>query len=172
MLTLSLLRHGKSAWDDPRLDDHDRPLAKRGRIAAAEMGAYIAAHGLKPDLLLCSDAVRARQTLKLVLDCFGAPTPKAKIEPELYLATPTTMLDHVHRTANDVRHLTIIGHNPGMHALALDLTGRGQRRDIASMAVKFPTCALAVLTFQTDDWTKVRPATGHLELFTWPSGRA
>ena len=172
MLKLSLLRHGKSAWDDPKLQDHDRPLARRGRAAAEEIGAYMAAHGPKPDLVLCSSAVRARQTLNLVLVRLGAPAPKVTIEPALYLATPTTMLASVRRTAGHVRHLAVIGHNPGMHALALDLTGSGERREIASMAMKYPTCALAVLTFEIDDWADVRPASGRLELFVVPRSLA
>lgn len=172
MLTLSLLRHGKSAWDDPKLDDHERPLARRGRVAAEEMGAYIAAHGLRPDLVLCSSAVRTRQTLNQMLIQLGPPAPKTVIERALYLATPTTMLACVRRTASEAQHLMLIGHNPGMHALALDLAGSGLRRDIASMAIKYPTCALAVLTFEAEDWAEIRPAAGRLLLFMPPRSLA
>lgn len=172
MLTLSLLRHGKSAWDDPTLDDHERPLAQRGKSAAEEMGAYMVAHGLRPDLVLCSSAVRTRQTLNQVLARLAAPAPKVAMEPALYTATPTSMLACIRGTAPEVRHLAIIGHNPGMHALALDLTGSGLRRDIASMAVKFPTCALAVLTFEADNWTDIRPAAGRLVRYVLPRSLA
>lgn len=168
MLTLSLLRHGKSSWDDPDLGDHDRPLAERGRAAARIVGDYMAEHGLVPELVLCSTAVRTRETLEILLSRLGPNAPETVIEAALYLAPATVMLGVIRETARTARHLLVVGHNPGMHALALDLTGSGLRREIASMAVKFPTCALAVLTFEADDWTEIRPAAGRLMLFVAP----
>lgn len=172
MLTLLLLRHGKSSWDDAGLDDHERPLSARGRRAAEAMGAYLTTHGPRPDFVISSSAVRTCQTLDRVLLQLGPPTPGVAVEPELYLATASAMLDRVRRTGTEIRSLMLIGHNPGMHALALELTGNGLRRDIASMAIKFPTCALAVLTFETGDWPNVRPASGRLELFLQPRSLA
>ncbi len=172
MLTLSLLRHGKSAWDDPGLDDHDRPLARRGRDAAEAMGAWLHANGPRPDLVLCSSAVRTRQTLERLLIELRPPRPEVVIEPALYLATATAMLALVRKVRPDVCNLMIVGHNPGMHALALDLTGTGLRRDIASMAMKFPTCGLAVLTFAVEAWSEVRPASGQLVKFLPPRSLA
>lgn len=165
MLTLSLLRHGKSSRDDTDLDDHERPLADRGRRAAASMGAYIAGHGLAPDLVICSSALRARETLDILLSQLAPPEPQTVIEPVLYMASASLMMQVIRQTATGVRHLLIVAHNPGLHGLALDLTGSGLRRDIASMAVKFPTCALAVLAFETDNWEDVRPAAGRLDRF-------
>lgn len=165
MLTLSLLRHGQSSWDDPDLNDHERPLSKHGRNAAEIISDYIAEHGLVPDYILCSTAVRARETLDVLLSRLGSLQPEIVLEPALYLATPTAMLGIIRETARSVRHLMIIGHNPGLHALALDLTGSGLRRDITSMAVKFPSGALAVLTFEENDWTEIRPAAGRLVQF-------
>ena len=95
----------------------------------------------------------------------GSLQPEIALEPALYLATPTAMIGIIRETARSVRHLMIIGHNPGLHALALDLTGSGLRRDITSMAVKFPSGALAVLTFEENDWTEIRPAAGRLVQF-------
>ncbi|MCL4767705.1 MAG: histidine phosphatase family protein [Hyphomicrobiaceae bacterium] len=168
MLTLSLLRHGKSSRDDPEPDDHQRPLASHGRADAEAVGAYIAAHGPRPELMLCSSAIRARQTLEIVLQELGAPAVDVVLEPALYLAPATAMLACLRQTAGQVRSVLLVGHNPGMHALALELTGSGLRRDIASMATKFPTCGLAVLTFETEDWALVRPAAGRLALFLHP----
>lgn len=170
MLTLSLLRHGKSSWDDPDLDDRERPLAERGREAARIMRDTIAARCLPPDLVLCSSALRARETLEIAISESDPAAPQVVIEEALYLAPATVLLGLVRKTARTARHLLIVGHNPGLHALALDLTGHGLRRDIASMAVKFPTCALAVLTFESDDWAEVRPAAGRLALFVAPRG--
>lgn len=172
MLTLSLLRHGKSSWDDPDVDDHERPLAERGRNAARDIGGVIGARRPPPDLVLCSSALRARETLEIALAQRGSATPEVVIQELLYLAPATVLLGLVRKTARTVRHLLIVGHNPGLHALALDLTGCGLRRDIASMALKFPTCALAMLTFEADDWAEVRPAAGRLALFVAPGSLA
>ena len=91
MLTLSLLRHAKSGWDDSSLKDFDRPLSERGETAAPRMGAYMAAQGLAPDLVLCSPAVRACRTLDLVLPHLaGGPT--VVYEDNFYLAAPSVLL--------------------------------------------------------------------------------
>ena len=165
MLTLSLLRHGQSSWDDPDLIDHERPLSKHGKDTAKIISNFIADHGLVPDRILCSSAVRARETLDVLLNRLGPPQPDITLEPALYLATPTVMLGFIRETARSVRHLMVIGHNPGLHALALDLTGSGSRRDITSMAIKFPSGALAVLTFEANNWSEVRPAASRLVHF-------
>ena len=78
------------------------------------------------------------------------------------------MLEIVQRTPPTVQHLLVLGHNPGLHGLSLNLTGSGLRRNIATMAIKFPTCALAVLTFDVTSWTEVRPAKGRLTRFVLP----
>jgi phosphohistidine phosphatase len=168
MLTFSLLRHAKSSWDDPGLDDHDRPLSPRGESAAAAMGAYLADQKLIPDLILCSDAVRTRETLKRVLPHFGAARPEIVFEPELYLASEATMLAVLQKTKANFRNVLMIGHNPGTQALAMELAANGSRRDIANMGIKFPTCGLAVFTFEGEDWRKIKPAGGRLRLFQTP----
>lgn len=168
MLTLSLLRHGKSSWAETNLDDHERPLAERGRSAAETMGAFMADRGLRPDFVLCSTAERARATLRLVLTRLGPPAPEVVHDPGLYLAAATTLLSRLRQARSGVRHQLLVGHNPGLHALALELTGIGLRRDIATMAMKFPTCGLAVITFESEDWGQLRPAAGRLELFMPP----
>lgn len=172
MLTLSLLRHGKSSWDDPDLADHQRPLADRGRRAAREIGAYIARSGLIPDLILHSDAARAVETLEHLLPQLRPPPPELHSEPALYLAPASAMLEIVRKTLPTVRHLLVLGHNPGMHGLALELTENGLRRDITSMALKYPTCALAVLSFDVETWIEVRPASGRLTRFVQPRSLA
>jgi len=168
MLTLSLLRHAKSSWDDPSLEDFDRPLARRGIDAAGRMGRYIQAHDLAPALIICSDAVRARQTLELVLPHLAAK-PAVTYERGLYLASPQSMLARVRKLdAADVRHVMLLGHDPGIHALAVDLAGTGEPRHLASLARKFPTAALAVIRFTVRDWAKAAPAKGKLMLFVAP----
>src|SRR5436190_18664812 len=104
MLTLSLLRHAKSSWDDASLKDFDRPLSERGESAAPRMGAYMAAQGLAPELVLCSPAVRARQTLDLVLPRLaGGPT--VVYEDAFYLATSSVLIARVRKIGAKVRHV-------------------------------------------------------------------
>jgi phosphohistidine phosphatase len=168
MPTLILLRHAKSSWDEPGLDDHERPLAPRGTRAATAIGRFMARKDLRPDLILCSGAVRTRATVALVLPEIGAEGVKVVCDDALYLATPTVLLDRIRRIPDDVAQAMIVGHNPGLHALALELTGAGSRRDIAQLATKFPTAGLAWLTFPLARWGAVGPAGGRLDGFMSP----
>jgi phosphohistidine phosphatase len=154
MLTLSLLRHAKSSWSDPRLKDFERPLNDRGEKAAPRMGAFMARRGIAPDLILCSAAVRTRQTLNLVLPHLkGAPA--VAYEEGLYLASSATMLKRLHRVPAGVGHTMIVGHDPGMHTLAVELAGSGRPDDLQRLSEKFPTAGLAVLAFAVDAWPEV-----------------
>jgi phosphohistidine phosphatase len=167
MLTLSLLRHAKSSWADARLKDFQRPLSDRGEAAAPRMGAFMTRRGLTPDLILCSTAVRARQTLNLVLPHLKG-APELVYEDALYLASSTTMLKRLHKVAAEVRHAMIVGHDPGMHSLAVELAGSGRSDDLGRLAEKFPTAGLAVIVFDVDGWPDVRWGDGRLKLFTAP----
>jgi phosphohistidine phosphatase len=112
MLTLSLLRHAKSSWADSRLKDIDRPLNERGEKDAPRMGGHLARQGLVPDLVLCSPAVRTRQTLALVLPHLK-PSPEIVYDDALYPGTPPAILKRLRNVAAEVRHAMIVGHNPG-----------------------------------------------------------
>ena len=121
MRQLLLLRHAKSSWDDPSQSDHARPLNARGRAAAALMRTTLRSLGLVPDVVLVSSARRTLQTLDALAPWDETPI----IEPmdQLYLATPVEMLRIAARVSETVRSLMIVGHNPGMHDLALLLAG-------------------------------------------------
>ncbi len=168
--TLLFLRHAKSDWGDLDLDDHGRPLAPRGAKAAPKMGAYIASKGFKPSLILCSDAVRTRATCALVVPELGQPVAQVEILDALYLAPPVTMLDLIRNIDDGHDTAMIIAHNPGMHALALTLTRHGDKAAIKDMSMKFPTAALAVLSFDCPSWSDIGPATGRLDDFQVPRG--
>lgn len=168
MLTLILLRHAKSDWGDATTSDFDRPLSKRGVEAAPRMGAYMARSGAMPELILCSAAVRTRETLALLLPELKPPPPRIEYEDELYLAPATAMLRRLRALPPGPRRVMVIGHNPGMQALALDLTGTGKREEISAITSKFPTCGLAVLTFPVKRWADVGPAAGTLVDFMAP----
>lgn len=168
MLTLSLLRHAKSSWDDADLDDFERPLSKRGATAAPEMGRAIGRLGLKPDLVLSSSSVRTRATVALVLLELEQPAPEVRFDEGLYLASPAMILTAIHSVEEGVKNLLVVGHNPGMHALAMELAGVAKREDMANMATKFPTAALACITFVANAWQDVAPGQGHLKVFLTP----
>ena len=138
MLTLSLFRHAKSSWANPGQQDFDRPLNERGLDAAPRMGAFMAEHGIAPDLILCSPSVRTRQTLDLVLPHFS-PRPRSSTRTRSILALPPTLLKRVRKLEADVRHAMIVAHDPGLHRLAMELPGSGDPDVLQALAQKFPT---------------------------------
>jgi phosphohistidine phosphatase len=167
MLTLSLLRHAKSSWADPSLDDFDRPLAPRGRKAAPRMGAFIASQGLIPDLVRCSGAARTRETLALAAGAWPSP-PETVHDDALYHATVPALFAQLHAAPDARPHIMMVGHNPGLHAFALQLVGSGAGTDLRNLAHKFPSGALAVITFDAPHWRAIRPGDGRLTLFMRP----
>jgi phosphohistidine phosphatase len=166
-LTVSLLRHAKSSWGEPGLDDSERPLNARGRMAAPLMAAWMAENRVLPDYVLCSTAVRTRETLALVLPSFQS-RPKVKYLEELYLAGANTVLTMLRAAPDSVQHVLVVGHNPGFEDLALGLSGRGDASARSLLARKFPTCGLAVLAFDVPTWSKVALGQGRLLHFVTP----
>ena len=172
MLTLLLLRHAKSSWDNPGLSDYDRPLAKRGQKAAPRMGAEIAALKLRPELVLCSGAQRTRETLALVLDQLDHPLPKVVYDDAIYMAPPPGLVGILHKLpdgAGTPKTVMIVGHNPGLEELAEELVAGGDEDAREVMAKKFPTGALAVITFDARSWSAVAPGGGSLVRFVTPA---
>ena len=157
---IDLLRHAKSSWDNPGLADHDRPLTSRGRRAATRIGRHLREAGVEPELILCSTARRARDTLAL-LDLAGA----VSVEPGLYGASSDLLLERLRETSDDVHSLLLVGHNPGIEGLAGVLAAEGPLRD--ELAAGFPTAALATLTFD-GGWRELRPAACELVAFVKP----
>src|SRR5262245_8808065 len=140
---LHLLRHAKSSWDDAWLSDHERPLAPRGERAGRAMAKHMGAEGTAPELVLCSDAVRATQTLDLIREALGES--RIEVEAELYGASAGDLLGRVQQVDDGTSSVMLIGHNPGMHDVALQLAGGGRRLD--DLRVEYPTCALVTLEF-------------------------
>jgi len=167
MKTLVLLRHAKSAWDSADLPDIDRPLSPRGQKAAPLMGERLKKAGYVPDLVLCSTAKRARETLDLI----AASLPKkAKVQhlKELYMAVPREMLNVVVKVADGAETVLLIGHNPGIGSLAGWLAGEGDSESLAKIRRKFPTAAAAVITFDVARWSDVSGEGGVLKAFLRP----
>lgn len=167
MKTLLLLRHAKSDWAEPGLDDIDRPLAPRGRAAAALMGRHLKAEGLVPDLVLCSSARRAQETWDLVAPELGREVP-VRFRKGLYAVSSAALLGALRRVPDDCGRLLVIGHNPEMEDLAHRLAGSGKAKALASLAEKYPTAALAEIRFAQDGWSKIGEGSGALHRFVRP----
>jgi phosphohistidine phosphatase len=163
---LFILRHAKSSWDHPGLEDHERPLAPRGQRACTVMAEHFRTNAIKPELVLCSSSRRTRETLEGV-----APAGDHVIEPELYSASAEHVLDRLRQLPDDLSSVMVIGHNPAVQMLVLRLA----RRDGDGVAVrsaverKFPTGALATLTFECG-WAELAAGGAHLAEFLTPKG--
>lgn len=163
--TILLLRHAKSGWDDPGLDDHERPLSKRGERAAETMAEHIVHNAPRPDLILCSTAVRTRQTLAPLVHRLANPAPPIALEKGLYLATERELLVRLRAVGEEVRTVLLIGHNEGIGELASALAGDGEPALLARLHEKFPTAALATLRLGEGPWQDLAP--GHAELLAF-----
>jgi phosphohistidine phosphatase len=166
MVTLSLFRHAKSSWAESGLRDFERPLAPRGKEAAPKMGAFMESQGLVPDLVLCSPAARAMETLEHALPEL-AERPEIRYQEGLYHAGPHQMLQLLNDVDTRIGHVMLIGHNPGMHGLALRLAGSGEEDALQALRQKFPTAGLAVIEFE-EVWQQIAPGLGFLRLFMVP----
>ena len=164
---LILLRHAKSAWEDQDIADFDRPLSSRGRKAAPVIGAHLARAGYVPDLVLCSSARRALETLDLVVAGWQRQ-PNVRKQKSLYLAMPREMLKRVQTAGSEVDTVMLVGHNPGIADLANWLCHEGDATMRDALARKFPTGAVAVIDFDVEDWREVDADTGKLVEFVTP----
>jgi phosphohistidine phosphatase len=155
MRRLMLLRHAKTETDAPSGRDRDRRLDDRGRNDAAEIGAWIATHPPFPDAVLVSSATRTQQTWEIAWAAMKdfVPQPHVECLPELYGADPSQILAAARSSsAAGSQRLMVIGHNPGMHELALALAGGGDAAASKALAGNLPTSGLAILDFAADGW--------------------
>jgi phosphohistidine phosphatase len=165
MKILTLLRHAKSTWDDPVARDFDRPLNRRGRLAARAVGSEMRRLGLEFDLVLASPAMRVRETLDEVEEGYGHRLG-ATFDQRIYLAAPETLLEIVRATDDAAARLLLVGHNPGMESLAMELDGGTGLRD--EIAVKYPTGTIAEIALEAESWRDVAPGTGRIARFIRP----
>ena len=164
--TVLLLRHAKSSREDAELADFDRPLANRGRRDAPRMGRWMRKAGQTPDLVLCSDARRARETWAGVSETLESAAP-VLFERGLYMAGAKAILHRLERLAANVGSVLVIAHNPGLEEAVLGLAD-GTGEAFERLRRKFPTCALARLEFGAESWDRLRPGSGRLALFQTP----
>lgn len=166
MKSLHLLRHAKSSWKDPGLNDHDRPLNKRGRQTAKMMAAYLRRAKIAPDVVICSTAVRAQQTLDPIIKA-------AKKQPSIILArgihegAQRTLWEQLWILPESARSVLLIGHNPALQDLALELAHADLSNLLPSAGGKFPTGAMASFRFD-GAWKALEPHGAVLASFITP----
>ncbi|MBC7908357.1 MAG: histidine phosphatase family protein [Rhodospirillaceae bacterium] len=167
MRQIFLMRHAKSSWDEPDLDDFERGLNNRGRKSARLMAKYLAKAHIRPAMILCSTAERTRATFAIIEPKLeGVPV---SFENGLYEAAKGDLLDRLHQLDDHLASVMLIGHNPGMERLASCLcAGHGEAKALARLAEKFPTGALAVLETKAPRWAGLGAGDCRLVEFVLP----
>lgn len=161
MKTIAILRHAKSVPADPQLDDFDRTLNDRGRDNARLVGRELNRRGKRFDLVLASAAVRARETLDFLAEGYGGPFD-IRFERDLYETSVDQLLELIHDLPDDAQAVLIVGHNPVLQRLVVELTEddpQGRRRRIMD---EFPTCAIAFVTTAAQRWREIRKGGGEV----------
>ncbi len=158
---LYVLRHAKSSWEDPGQPDHDRPLAPRGRNAVKLLAEHIAHERIRPELVLCSTARRARETLDAV-----APGGEVRFEPDLYTAGCGELISRLRGLPPNLESVMVIGHNPIAQMLVLKLA-HDESDHLPDIRRKFPTGALATLELECA-WADLAPACAELAAYVRP----
>ena len=159
MLSLILFRHGKSDWDASFANDHERPLADRGRDAARTMGRLLTRTQQVPELAVSSSARRARDTLQLAARA-GHWTSAMRIDSALYESSPGEVLHWIRALEDNPACLLLTGHEPTWSSLASRLVGKAN--------MKVPTAAMLRVDFDTGDWSQIDFATGELRWLVTP----
>ncbi|MET7287274.1 histidine phosphatase family protein [Streptomyces sp. NPDC005573] len=165
---LVVLRHAKSAWPEG-VPDARRPLAPRGLRDAPAAGRALAEADWLPDLALCSTAVRARRTWDLASAQWGTPPP-VRHDPRLYAASVPGLLQVVHETPSEVETLLLVGHNPELRQLVLELSGDALDDTLERVHEKFPTSAIALLTWHGTGWPALTTGSALLTALTVARG--
>ncbi len=166
MKTLTLLRHAKSGWDDPRSRDFDRALNPKGKRAAALVGAYLRGAGLEFDHVVASPAVRVVETLAQVAAGYGR-TLAPVWDRRIYLASAVILLDLVHGVPADAGRVLLVGHNPGLEDLAMLLVPLSDAPARLALEEKYPTATIAELAFE-GEWRALAAGTARLTRFVRP----
>jgi len=167
MLTLYLLRHAKSSWNDPAQNDFDRPLNKRGYRDAEELGRYFQNKNIHPQLVLLSPSRRTCETFQH-LATQVTPQPEIITLRQLYGAGAAEIIIRIQKYAGCANPLMVIAHNPGIEELVEALTAEDPAQALDIIGSKFPTSGLATLTFDIASWAELAPQSGTLVDFTSP----
>jgi phosphohistidine phosphatase len=168
MKTLTLLRHAKSGWDDPVARDFDRPLNKRGERASHIIGTWMRDQKMAFDHVVASPAVRVIDTLDQIVKTYGA-LGEPTWERRIYLASSASLMDVLRETEDTFNNVLMVGHNPGLEDLILDLVP--ERKDDPLRALvyyKYPTAAVAEIDLAIDTWTAIDRGCGVLKRYIRP----
>lgn len=166
MKKLYILRHAKADYP-AGVEDHERPLNKRGEQASIVTGKYLKLKGISPDYIISSDSCRTAQTIKNILREAGINT-QVQYSKKLYLATAGEMLKELAKIDDKIASVLLVCHNPSAQQLATILAGNGNPQAIQNVKNKYPTCGLAYLELDTDSWKIIDPACGFLKEFVTP----
>ncbi|MGH7072718.1 MAG: SixA phosphatase family protein [Stellaceae bacterium] len=166
MSELYLLRHSRTAPHSDTRPDRERPLEEQGRADARALARWIAARRLRPDLVLCSPARRARETQDLIVEAFATP-PELRYDNELYLADADRLLDELRTLPEGVGRVMLVGHNPGLHELAQMLSDATTGPLARRLADNLPTSGLAMFEIATG-WPGLKRRGAHLEALVTP----
>ena len=147
MKSLVLIRHAKSSWDDPQVDDHDRPLNARGLRNAPDMGKRISDYDISFDTLISSTALRARTTAEIIARSIDWPIERILFDSNLYHASATDLQNYIRRLHHEFSSVALFGHNPGMTNLVTNLWGLPINN--------IPTCGMVRLEFSENSWNEV-----------------
>ena len=158
MKTLYILRHAKSSWDAPATADFDRPLNERGKRAAPFVGELMRERGFLPEIILCSPAVRARQTATLVKQS-AELAAEIRFADKIYEASPIRLMKIAAEIDENFQSAMLVGHNPGLEGLITTLTGKTE---------SLPTAALAIVDLDGDLWSEIDSPRGRLRLVIRP----
>ena len=154
MKKLILMRHGKSSWEDPQLDDKDRPLNSRGKASIPVMAQWLEHRKHLPDTVLVSSAKRTRQTFKRLRSVLP-DLPEPKVDDTLYHAAPEKMRKRLSQLPKSCDTVMVVGHQPGLSSLVRKLSDGKVRRRCARAFEHFPTAAAAVLEIDIKDWSEL-----------------
>ncbi|MCL4552667.1 MAG: phosphohistidine phosphatase SixA [Candidatus Marsarchaeota archaeon] len=160
MRYLYLLRHAKSLWSDAAVVDFDRPLSDRGQRDAKKMSAYLKRSGVQLDLVLCSSSRRTTETFQAIAPALG-PAKAVMIEDALYTFDVNHILQRLSEVTADTKSVMVIGHNPGIQALAVLLTRPSSLK--SQISLKYPTAALTVVTLDNKSWDLSEPLISRTE---------
>jgi phosphohistidine phosphatase len=162
-----LLRHAKAVPAGGAVRDYERTLDARGRQDASKIGTYMARHGLVPSQVIASPSKRTRETWTLAGQAF-ATAPPAIYDERLYDASPQAIMEIISEANSAAPRLLVIGHNPGLHKLAVQLIATGDVNVREQLWEELPTSGLVTIDFAFDDWKKLHPHAGRLSHFVTP----
>lgn len=165
--TVYILRHAKAETGSATLDDHERGINQQGLDACVVIGKYMASESIIPDLVLCSTAKRAKTTWALVRET-SKNTSKQEFTDMLYLASANEVVKQLMCLPESISSVMVVGHNPGLHQLSLNLAKKADDATLDRLMLKFPTCALATIDLGETSWEEMARAHGSLKAFVTP----